>query len=188
MLQSPQGRVEIPTTVAIRYPGAFRVDARTPNGMLAQVFNGGEFWIQSEGAPAQTAPPQFADEMRGAVQRDSILMLLGLADGRLSATRLPDVTDKGRRLAALEVKAAAMSPVTVVLDPATWLIAGLKYLMPGTPGATMEEAFSDYRDVNGLKVAFKAVVSRDGAPFIERLVSRFDVNVPLDAGLFSRPS
>jgi hypothetical protein len=113
-------------------------------------------------------------------------MLLGLADGRLSATRLPDASEDGRALPVIEVKAAAMGPVTVTFDPATALIARVHYR--STSGAATDEAYSDYRDVNGLKVAFKAVTSRDGAPYLERVVRSFEWNVPLDAALFIRPS
>ena len=34
--------------------------------------------------------------MRGTVQRDVIGLLLALADGRVPATRLPDVVEQGR--------------------------------------------------------------------------------------------
>jgi hypothetical protein len=124
--------------------------------------------------------------MLASVQRDSVLMLLGLVDGKLSAARLPDATDGSRALPVLEVRSQSMPAVTVTFDPHTALISRLRYLSAG--GETTEEAFSDYRDVNGLKVAFMAVMSRGNAPFLERVVRSFEWNVPLDAGLFTRPS
>jgi len=55
-------------------------------------------------------------------------------------------------------------------------------------GAVAEEAFSDYRDVDGVKVAFHTTVSRNGTPVVERTVRTFQYNVPLDPALFIRPS
>jgi zinc protease len=186
ILETPEGRVDIPTTTYIRYPGAFRVDAETPAGLLVQVFNAGEYWVKSGKRPAEAAPPPLASEMRGSIQRDTILLLLALDEGRLAARALPDARDGGRTLSALEVQAAGMRPVTVLLDPDTALIAGLRYGVE-PDGGLVEESFSDYRDVRGLKVAFKAQVVRDGRPLIARAVRTFDYNVDLDAALFTRP-
>jgi hypothetical protein len=151
-----------------------------------QVFNAGDYWVQDPARGARPMPQPVAVEMLASIQRDSVLMLLGLADGKLTATRLPDTTHGGRTLPVIEVKSEGMPAVAVMLDPATGLIARLRYR--STAGTTTEEAFSDYRDVNGLKVAFMAVVSRDNAPYLERVVRSFEWNVPLDAGLFTRPS
>ena len=140
---------------------------------------------RQRGVKPQPAP--VADEVRASLQRDAILMLLGLHDGKLSATRLPDVSEGGRALPAIEVTSRAMAPVSVLFDPGTTLISGLRYTDAARGGAKVEEAFSDYRDVNGLKVAFRATVSRDGTPFLRRVVHRFESNVPLDATLFTRP-
>jgi hypothetical protein len=53
---------------------------------------------------------------------------------------------------------------------------------------SVEEIYSDYREVNGLKVAFKTELRRAGAPAVNRTVRTFEFNVPLDSSLFSKPS
>ena len=72
----------------------------------------------------------------------------------------------------------------------TALIVRDRFFSPGAgpQGATIEETFSDYRDVQGLKVAFKATVSRDGTPLVERVLRSFDINPTLAATLFTKPS
>jgi len=171
---------------AIRYPGGFRMEARTDAGPRVQVFNNGEFWVQDQEHGVQPAPPQYVAEMRASVQRDTVPMLLALAAGRLSATRLPDATEGGRTLAVLEVTGAGMRPTTLTIDRETGLLARQRYA--GLDGAVAEEAFSDYRDVDGVKVAFHTTVSRNGTPVVERTVRTFQYNVPLDPALFIRPS
>ena len=182
------GGPSVPTTTSIRYPGAFRVDAMTPAGPQVQAFNAGEFWIKNGARPAVQAPAVVAAEMRGSVQRDAILLLLGLADGRLDASRAADITDGDRVLHALEVRGEAMPPVLLLLDARTGLVAALRYGQPGLDGQAIQETFTDYRDVEGLKVAFKATVARDGIPFLQRVVTRVELNPALEAGLFTRPS
>ena len=182
--------VPVQTTTSIRYPGGFRVDAEMPTGPLVQVFNNGEYWVHDAPGSARSLTPTVGEELRGNVQRDAVAMLLALADGKLTAVRRPDVTEGGRTLAVIEVKGPVMRPVTVMIDPDTALIVRDRFFSPGAgpQGATIEETFSDYRDVQGLKVAFKATVSRDGTPLVERVLRSFDINPTLAATLFTKPS
>jgi len=185
-----EGRsVDVETTSFIRYPGAFRVDAKMPTGLVTQVFNGGEYWIRDERG-VREAPEAVADQIRGTVQRDVVGLLLALADGKASARRLPDVQAGGRELHALGIAAKGMRPLTLLLDPATDLILAQRYDVPTGSGTTspMEETFSDYRSIDGLQVAFSAVVRRAGTPFLSRRLKSFEYNVPLDSSLFVKPS
>jgi zinc protease len=181
--------VDVDTTSYIRYPGAFRVDAVMPGGTVTQVFNGGEYWIRDERG-VREAPEAVADQIQGTVQRDVVGLLLALADGKVAAQRLPDVVDAGRGLHAIGVGGRGMQAVTVLLDPATDLILAQRYEMPMGSGTSslMEETFSDYRNIDGLQVAFSAVVRRGGTPFLARRVRTFQYNVPIDPALFTRPS
>ena len=178
------GPVTVETTTYIEYPGAFRVDAKTPGGTVVRIFKGGEFWISDATVRREVAPAE-ADQMRGTVQRDVIGLLLALVDGKVGATRLPDVVNRDRRLTALGV-GGAIKAVVLLLDPATHLIVAQRY--DADRGARrVEEQFSDYRSVNGLQVAFSAVVQIDGLPAATRRVRTFEYNVPLAADLFTWP-
>ena len=178
-------KVTVPTTIRVRYPGAFRVDSDTPAGRLTQVFNSGTFWIQ-DARGASVAPPGAAESLRGNVQRDSIALLLALADGRVKARRSSDVTIDGRSLPALDVDITPGGPLTLVLDPASGLILRQRYPAGSPAGGSVEETFSDYRDVEGLKVAF-AVTVRQPQGEVTRVMRRFAINVPLDPDLFTKP-
>jgi zinc protease len=178
-------KVTVPTTIRVRYPGAFRVDSDMPAGRLTQVFDSGTFWIQ-DARGASIAPPGAAESMRGNVQRDSIGLLLALADGRVKARRGGDVTIDGRVLPVLDVDIKPGGPLTLVLDPMSGLILRLRYPAGSAAGGNVEEAFSDYRDVDGLKVAF-AVKVRQPQGEVTRVMRQFAINVPLDPGLFTRP-
>jgi hypothetical protein len=182
-------RTEFPSTTFIRYPGAFRSEAQLPAGRLVQVFSAGTSWFE-DATGVHEAPPAMAEQMHGAVQRDSVLLLLALADGKVSARRVADVMEASRRLPALEVALPGTAPVTLLFDPATTLILKARYRVggPGPDGGLSEESYSDYRDVHGLKVAFTTEVRRDGAPGLSRTLRSYEINVPLDSALFSKPS
>lgn len=183
-------RTRFPITTSIRYPGAFRSESQLPAGRLVQVFNDGDAWFQDRGG-IHDAPPGLAEQMRGAVQRDSVMLLLALADGELTARRAPDAADGARTLPALEVSLPGTPPLTLLFDPVTALIVKARYRLAGLPPGERteaEESYSDYRDVEGLKVAFTTDVRREGAPALRRLVRSCEINVPLDSILFVKPS
>ena len=138
----------------------------------------------------RAAPATEADQMRGTVQRDIIGLLLALADGKVPATRLPDVVKQGRGLTAIGVGGGAMQAVVLLLDPVTDLILAQRYEVAAGDGGrtTMEEQFSDYQRVDGLQVAFAAVVEAGGLPVLTRRVRTFEYNLPLPADLFTRPA
>jgi zinc protease len=179
-------KVTVPTTIRVRYPGAFRVDSDTPAGRLTQVFDSGTFWVQ-DARGASVAPPGAAESMRGNVQRDSIALLLALADGRVKARRGSDVTIEGRALPSLDVDIKPGGPLSLLFDPTTGLLLRQRYPAGSPAGGDVEETFADYRDVEGLKVAF-AVTVRQPQGEVTRVMRQFAVNVPLDPALFSKPS
>jgi hypothetical protein len=129
-----------------------------------------------------------ASIIRGNVQRDTVPLLLALNDGKVSAS-LSEIAEDGRKLPALEVALPGTTPVTLVFDPVSGLLARSKYRMAGATGeVTVEEIYSNYRDVHGLQVPFTTDVSRDGAPAVHRTLRTFEFNVPVDPALFTKPS
>jgi zinc protease len=187
LVDALSGRVELPTTTFIRYPDAFRVDAVTPSGPVSQLFVDGSYWVKDDRG-AREAPAPIATEMRGSIERDAITLLLALVENAPALTRT-SLTIEGRDMPAIRVSRPGATPVTVIFDPASALIARQRYTLESPSGpVAAEEVFSDYRDVDGLKVAFRAVIQRAGAPRVERVVRSFEYNVRLDPALFVRPS
>jgi hypothetical protein len=114
--------------------------------------------------------------------------LLALNDGKVSAT-IGETSEAGHELPTLEVALPGSSPLTLVFDPSTTLLSRAQYRLTSPAGdVTVEEIYSDYRDVKGLKVAFVTDVRRDGAPAVRRTLRTVEFNVPVDAALFTKPS
>ena len=188
-IDGPGGRLEIPTTTWIRYPDAFRLDAQMPTGPVSQVLVGDSYWIR-DARGTKTAPEDVARDLRGNIQRDAIRLLLALTES-VPALRQVAVDVSGQKMPAIEIRGVTAKrgdvPLTLVFDPSSHLLARLRYAVHTREGVrAVEEIFSDYRDVNGLKVAFRAVLQREGAPRVERLLRSFEYNIPLDASLFAR--
>ncbi len=138
----------------------------------------------------QQAAPAVADEMRASIQRDTIPLLLALYDRKVQGRRLPDVVEDGRTLVPVAVTLPNAPAVTLLFDAETALVAKMRYQSAGQPTGLVrvEETYSDYRDVKGLQVAFRASVRRERAPNVERVVGTFEINVPIDPSTFTKPS
>ena len=186
-VQSNGINADLPSTTTIRYPGAFRTDAMTPAGRLIQVFSAGKYWVQDPSG-VHDAPESMAAVIRGNVQRDTVPLLLALHDGKIAAS-LAEVAEDQRKMPALEVALPGSTSLTLIFDPVTTLLAKSKYRMTGPTGeVNVEEIYSNYRDVKGLKVPFTTEVRRDGASAVQRTLRTFEFNVPVDSALFNKPS
>jgi zinc protease len=181
---TPNGKVKINATAYVRYPGQFRVDAEGPDGLRIQTFDNGTAWI-GDGRSAEDAPADIARALQAGVQRDTVALLLALADKRVTGRRVADIEVDGEAMPAVEVDLSAAGRVTMVFDPKTGLLVHQRYGADGEP--VTEERFSEYRPVQGLQVAYRATVRRASAPPFDRIVRTFAINVPIDTAFFKKP-
>ena len=186
IVPGPKGTVTVPTTIRVRYPGQFRIDSEMPAGPLVQVFDNGTYWVRDARGVKELSDAA-AESMRQNVVRDPISLLLAMQERRLAVRRGADVHVDGQPMPALIVDLKTSGPLTLVLDPRNSLIVRQQYASRAS-SQPVEEAFSDYRDVDGLKVAFSVTIRHPGEAPMTRLLRSFQYNVPLDGSLFARPS
>ena len=80
----------------------------------------------------------------------------------------------------MEISDAAGLVAKVVLDPATGLIQNVIYDAPTANGpAPVIDAYSDYRDVDGLKLPFKDSITLSGKKYQELTVNKIQLNTGL---------
>lgn len=185
----PQGPVQTETRTYIEYPSRFRVEVKLPIGEIVQTYVDGHAWTKDPGG-IHDVPEQMVDEVRASVKRDLLALLVGAASGKLQVRLLEQVAgDAGKPLDVVEVSGDDMKPIKLYVDATSGLVVRQTYVARGPQGEVAgEESFSDYRVVNGLQVAFKAVVRRGGATVLERTVTDFKYNVALEPDLFKKPS
>ena len=171
----------------IQYPDRFRIEMQTPNGPVIQVFDGAEAWMR-DGHGVHEAPASLARDARASLRRDVVSLLLAAKDGSLNMRALPDVRDNDGHIShALEVSAKDLNPLILYIDPASGLVTKQSFIADAPGAPLVEEAFSDYRAVDGVQIAFRAI-RKVGALSVERRVSEIRINPPVEASLFRRPS
>jgi hypothetical protein len=100
---------------------------------------------------------------------------------------LPDVkTDDGRVQRALELSGPDVSTTVLYVDPDTSLVNRESYVLARGDRPVVEETFSDYRTVDGVKVAFDAE-RRVGPVVLKRRVKEIRINSSVAPGLFDPP-
>ena len=171
----------------IQYPDRFRIETKTPKGLVVQGFDGNETWMRDPRG-VQPGPPSLTQEARMSLRRDAMALLMAAKDGTVTPRALPDVQDASGKVShALELSARDLNPIVLAIDPGTGLITKQTFVAaPNNGGALVEEAFSDYRAVDGVQFAFTAVRT-SGDLKVERRVTEIKVNPPVDPSLFARP-
>jgi zinc protease len=183
---TPQGPRDTETTSYISYPDKFRVEAKTPVGMLSSGFDGQVAWARDPGG-VHEVPQEGIVEARNNLKRDVIRMLLDAADNQLGIRLLQDVrSPEGRPQRVLEFTGSDQNPIVLNVDAETYRVASESYAA-GTGGqALVSETFSDYRIVNGVQVPF-AAERRTGPLTVKRRVTNLQINSPIDPSQFARP-
>jgi len=78
--------------------------------------------------------------------------------------------------------------VRIEFDPATGLPAREVYTEPGQSGAPAQttDILSDWREVSGIKLPFKAIQLENGMKMLEMSVSEYKINTGLVAAELSK--
>jgi zinc protease len=181
-VQSAGKPIAFAILTSIEYPDRFRVDADMPGGKITQVYADGRYWI-AEANVVKEIPPEARGPIQSSVQRDIVRVLVKAATGALVVR---EVDSDEPSLSGIEISGEGMAPLTLLINRDNGLIEKARYV--ADPDGRSEESYSDYRNVNGVQVPFHTVVRRAGLTPLERDMKTVRFNVPLPAGLFTKPS
>jgi zinc protease len=186
---TPDGQTASAETLTyLAYPDRVRVETKTADVSIVQVFDGTRAWVKDPGG-VHEVPERMIRELKSGLRRDTIAVLLAAVDGRVRVRALPDVKDEtGKLHHAIELSGTDLDPMVMYVDPDTTLIAKQTYVAGGVGQPLIEEVFSDYQTIDGLQVAFTARLRVGGRQVLERRVTKVAVNTPLSPSLFTRPA
>jgi zinc protease len=161
-----------------QYPEAERTEMTTPMGSMVQAYDGTAGWRQMG--------PQTMDATGQMKERHlyGFDLLRRLDQPGYTAHSLPDEPVNGKPAHVVELADAQGHATRFFIDAGTSQVAKVAYEISGQK---VEYLYSDYRDVNGVKVPFKTDVLQDGAPLLKVELSDVQVNAPVDAGVFKKP-
>lgn len=173
------GAMAIPSVVMYEvFPDKSRTELDLPFGKMVQAADGTAAWA-GVGAQVQDLPPGAAD------QRFYGLDVLRRFDAPgMTARPLPDAEVDGKPAKVVEVADAEGHATRFYLDPGTNRVVKVAYEAGGEATETM---YADYREVDGVQVAFKSNVTQNGTPMFTLDLAEVQVNPAVDAALFKKP-
>jgi len=161
-------------------PDQLRQEQELPFGKIT-VYTDGKSGFLATPQGVQSMPAEVLKQAQGELFREPSALMLSDRD----ATRTVNAVGEN----SVEVAAANGGlKVTIDFDPATGLPAREVYTEPGQNGAPAETAdiFSDWREVAGIKLPFKAVQQENGVKMLEMTVSEYKINSGLAAAELSK--
>lgn len=175
----------------VQYPDRFRVDVKQSGKRVTALLVGNSLVMRTaDGAIGAPAVGSEADRtFKASVEREAIPLLLRIAAGELRV-RLVAQDAAVREMSGeqlVQVTGALFDSVVLGFDAKTGLLRRLSYVTPGdAKGPWLDDVFSDYRDVSGVKIAFQSETRRDTLMIKTRVVKEAVLNAPLDAALFDK--
>ncbi len=149
-------------------PSSLRQDIEAPFGKQSVYFDGKGGWIAGAQG-SQDLPAAVIKQVRGELFRE--LFSLAISD------RDPNRTLNAAGESAIEISDKQGESVRVQLDAATGLPQVLSYSGAGPAGPVkVEETYSDWRDVNGIKAPFKIAIQQDSKKFADVVIDDFKIN------------
>ena len=184
---SPAGPMQLKIVLYQVYPDKLRQNISTPQGDMSIMFDGKAAFLMSA-MGAQPLPPEMTTSLKDATFRDTIPLLVHLIENDVPVQYAGTEELNGEPADILLVKQPSGGMVKVFISPETHYV--LKYTFRETEqGVTMdkETIFSDYRDVDGVKIAYHVVQNVNGELYTENRVNSVKLNTEIDAALFEKP-
>jgi hypothetical protein len=186
-MKAAAGERTATVTTYLEYPNHVRVESALPDGSQVQIFDGEHGWVRDP-AGVHDVPQIGLRNILDALKREVVAALLAADRGELRVRLLPDVKDsEGRLQHALEMSSPSLNPFLLYVDPETNLISKQVFVASGPGQPIIEESFTEYRPVDGVRVAFVDTV-RAGDQTLTRRITEIHFNGTLDTGLFKRPA
>ncbi len=188
-VDTPQGQMEIDMQSTVNIAGKMLSTMQTPMGEMKMGYDGQTAWVNA-GGQIQELPAAAKAEFEGSLQRQVFFLLQRLDDPALTVQALGPADFDGKKLEAVAVADTARKLQTrIFIDPATNTIAGQQFVssqMGGAPAET-DEIYADYRDINGLKIAFKTTTKQGGKVRSEITASEVKINPGVPESAYKKP-
>jgi predicted Zn-dependent peptidase len=180
-VSTPQGEFQISSTVFHIFPDKVRQEISMPFGTMVTVFDGEKGWMTSPQG-TQDLPESQLKEVRSELFRSHFHLFL--ADD-LKVQFMGEESLEDKKVDVILISDPAGNQLKMYVDQMIHL--ALKESYQGTtmmgPG-TVEEIFSDYREISGVKTPFSIKSFANGQKVAETKILEVNFNTQIDPELF----
>ncbi len=178
--------IELVVSETVQLPDKTKQVFELATGKRIQVLTGETGWSKT-GETVTDLSNAEKREMKRGLFRDTINLFKRFADKALSMQYLGNEVVKKDTLFILTINNNSGEFFKLYVNSKTYFIVKKSYHGGGPEMAilaTLEEIYSDYREVDGLKIPFHTVVKANGKKFIESSVVEVKFNLDLGEGFF----
>jgi hypothetical protein len=174
-------------TYALQWPDRFRMDIQD---VFIIVLNGDKGWMRNQGGTQELTGEQLA-EQKHRHYAGWVSTVLPLKDPAFTLSPLAETKVGDKAADGVKVSRKDQRDVKLYFDKGTGLLCKNEYRIKdesqGGKEVTMESFFSDYKDVDGVKIPMKIVVKRDGDQYVEAENTDVKLADKLDDSVFAKP-
>lgn len=178
---TPMGEMKMAAEGIIEYPDKVWFSIMTPGGQIQMIVNGKKSIMKHPGGSMPLPEAQKKSTITN-ILRDPVYVYQNLDKYKIQFIGKKKFNEKNTIDILLS---GPVDPFHMYLDPDTLLPAGGSHQgMTQAGPAKMEETTSDYRDVDGIKVAFKTIGKANGKKASETIMKEMKFNVKIKEGQF----
>jgi hypothetical protein len=185
---TPQGEFTLKSEGTVSLAGKSVMKMVTPAGEMIQGFDGNTVWMKSPQGTQEMAA--MAGQAKSAAARETISLLRNFDRPGFQTQALGSSKLEGNDVEGVLIRNESVQlEVKLFVDPKTGLLAGKSYVgrsMGGPPGEIVE-TFSDIREVDGVKLPFRVVMSNNGKKAAEQKVSELKINPGVPESAYQKP-
>lgn len=185
---TPGGPASIQIKIYILYPDKYRQDVNTPQGEFSLIYDG-EAAFASSMMGTQPLPPEISTSLKDSLFRDPIQLLEHLSQNESAQVQFAGSEDvNGTPTSIIVTEQPSGEMLKIYISEETNYIVKLVY-RETEQGVTLnkENIYSDFRDVDGIKVAYSFVQNIDGKEYIDSRITSVKLNTEIDVSLFEKP-
>jgi zinc protease len=176
-------------TVRVVLPDTMVQESQLPFGKMVAAVGADGGWMRGPQGMMPMPPPQLAQAQGELFRLRESLLLSDRVPGR-TVNFVEQADFNGSTAAVIEISGDNSSSVRLWIDEQSGDILKQSYQSSAITGAPseVEQVFSDYREVDGLRAPFKVTVLANGAEFAQVEVGEIHYNTGLDKAALMKPA
>jgi len=186
-IHSPQGAIDVKSSVLVVYPDKLRQEAILPFGKIVTVVSpDAAFVVTPRGT--QPLPDSQKQQVLKEIIHDPVTLLRARGQDGFQASVTGKDTVAGNAVALVTIKYKGETD-TLAIDPESGRILAERYhgMGPGGVPGEIEKLFSDFRKVDGLEFPFATSSTLNGESISSSVVDSMSINGEVADDAFAPP-
>ena len=173
-----------------RLRNVLKIDLAGKEITVITVYNGKQFWVNTNGATTEINDEKTLDEVRQSLLTEGGSNFIDMLKAPYELNAAGESKIKGKDAVGVRVSKKGQRDISYFFDKKTHLLLKTEmrsYDPQKQQEVTQEKFILSYQDKQGLKVGSKVEIHKDGEFFMEVNVTDLQIHAKLDDAVFAKP-